>query len=196
MNLTSRNPIVDARIYVEGRLPTRQRNVNGEIVTERVPNQVVSRVVMMLDADGNVLDCVLSTGAANPGRGDFADYLRRKWSRKGWLVYGRCPIAQYQAREVPDFSLPDDMRGEKSCDPDEVTAKRPCKHMLAVEAQRKAVAKRKNDDVNYRYKTAEAKLLEATQSQASEVAKAVAAEVARAIAPNMPASPASGATRK
>jgi len=195
VNLTSRNPIVDARIYVEGRLPSRQRNVNGEIVNERVPNQVVSRTVMMLDSDGNTLDCVLSTGASNPGRGDFADYLRRKWSRKGWLVYGRCPIAQYQAREVPDFALPDDMRAEKACDPEDVSTKRPCKHMLALEAQRKAASKRRNDDVNYRYKTSEAKLLEATQTQASEVAKAVAAEVAKAMAPSMPA-PAGGAPRK
>jgi hypothetical protein len=183
MNGSNRNPIVDARIYVEGKLPTRQRNVDGEIITERVPNQVVPRVVMMLDADGNVCDCVLSTGAASPGRGDYPDYLKMKWASKGWLVWGRCPVAQFQSREVPEFAIPDSMRTEKACDPESVSPRKPCSHMLSIERTRKALSKRRNDDVNHRYKSAESKLLEATQAQSSEVAKAVAAEVAKAIAP-------------
>lgn len=182
MNLSSGTPIVDASRYVKGNPPMRKRMINGEIVTERVPNEVVRRTITMLDAKGHVLDCVLSCAASAPGKGEFADYLRQKWAGKGWLQYGRCAVAQYQAREIPGWAIPQEMHTERACDPDTVGPRKPCKHVIAIEALRRAQNAAENTEAERRHKSQDQKILEATQASSSEVAKAVAAEVAKAVA--------------
>jgi hypothetical protein len=182
----SQEPFVDCSVYASGQPPSRRvRGADGVIRIERVPHTaagVRGRVIRMLDADGNVVDGVMSCSAAASGKSDYGDYMRELWSENGWFVYGRCPIAQVAAGEVSLEELPNEMRGQAPCELGSCDALRPCRHMLAIEQERKAGSRLKYDAINERFKSMDEKLLNATQMQSIEVAKAVAVEVAKAIA--------------
>lgn len=87
------------------------------------------------------------------------DKVNRKES-KGWMRLDRCPV-----RHTPRVWLPESMHRDIPCDDSDLSASKPCKHLLEIEAQRRVANEAEQAKIIARGKTMQQEGKEALEKQ-------------------------------
>lgn len=181
-------PIIDSMTGqpVIEKIPQRAHDGDSE---PRKPTMVGATWITYLRHDGHVVRVKLTTAAADLDADQLtAKYHRTKAKHFGWIPYSACPCAMRVAGQIATTQLQsEEARTGQPCTPGSHTELRPCPHVLAEEAIRKAVRARVQAARDITFQGEAEKLLRGQQQQTSDIVTGVAGALADALKTLAPA---------